>query len=236
MVPNDADFININASMELLDISDEAGVKRFIFASTCSTYGKMVNDETLTEDSTLRPLSLYAVSKVTFENYMQAKPYDHVTPCILRFATVYGKSPRMRFDLTINDFVRELHLGKELQVFGADLWRPYCHVDDLALSILLALKTDKEAIYKQVFNIGSNDNNFKKSEIVDKIQKVYPNSKVEYVNKDEDPRSYRVNFDKAKKVLGFEPTKTIEDGIEEIKELLDSGVIEDTYENVYRNS
>ena len=122
---------NWDSSKLLYDISKSTGVSKFIFASTCSNYGKMEDPNTFVdENSKLAPVSLYAELKVNFENYIlnDSNIVDHFSPTILRFSTVYGLSPRMRFDLTVNEFTKELALERELLVFGEQFWRPYCHV------------------------------------------------------------------------------------------------------------
>lgn len=234
--PEIAKETNWEASVNLFDLCQKKNVQRFVFASTCSNYGKMEGDEYVTEESPLRPVSLYAELKVKFEKYiLESKTRDDFIPTALRFATVYGISPRMRFDLTVNEFVRDLYFGKELEVFGEQFWRPYCHVEDLARSCLVVLQSEKEKVDHNVFNVGNTEENYTKKMIVNEILNVLPNAKIKYVHKEEDPRDYRVSFEKIKNVLGFKTTKTVPEGIRELVNLLESKLLTDPFSSKYRN-
>ena len=156
-------------------------------------------------------------------------------PTSLRFSTVYGLSPRPRFDLTVNEFTRELVLGEELVVFGEQFWRPYCHVRDLARSALAVLDAPREAVAFDVFNVGSSDENYRKQRIVELILEQVPGGRVRYVHKEEDPRDYRVSFEKIRRQLGFRITRTVPDGIREIKRVLELGFLPDPYAPKYAN-
>lgn len=237
--PELAKAVNWEASLKLLDYSIKSNVKRFIFSSTCSNYGRMSNTNGyLDETSPLAPISLYAELKVKFENVIlnQLKKKDGFCPSSLRFATGYGLSPRMRFDLTVNEFTKELALGRELEVFGEQFWRPYCHVYDLVRAILLVLNTDREKVAYNAFNVGDTNENYQKQMIVEEIKKFIPEAKVRFVTKDEDPRDYRVSFEKIKNELGFTVSRKLSDGIKEIKYLIDSKVFLNPDDIKYRNS
>ena len=229
---------NWESSKRLLDRCIELGIPRFVFASTCSNYGKMADaDSYVDENSPLSPVSLYAELKVKFENYLlhEVEKRESFCPASLRFSTVYGLSPRMRFDLTVNEFTKELALGKELLVFGEQFWRPYCHVNDFSRAFMTVLNTPKDKVAYQVFNVGATKENYTKQMIVEEIRKQIPEAKIKYVHKEEDPRDYRVNFDKIQKELGFEVSKTVPDGIQEVKELVSSGIIQDPEDQRYYN-
>jgi nucleoside-diphosphate-sugar epimerase len=229
---------NWEASVHLLEKANESGVPRFVFASTCSNYGKMSEPNSyVTEASPLAPVSLYAELKVKFENKMmnEMPRNDHFSPTSLRFSTVYGVSHRMRFDLTVNEFTKELALGKELVVFGEQFWRPYCHVSDFSNAILTVLKAPREKVAYEVFNVGDTNENYTKQMIVEEIRKQIPDSKIRYVLKEEDPRDYRVDFSKVRDVLGFKITKTVPDGIRDIKQVVELGVIQNPEEQKYYN-
>jgi len=229
---------NWNSSKWLIEKSKSAGVSKFIFASTCSNYGKMDNPEAyVDENSKLAPVSLYAELKVKFEKYMLSemqKP-SGFSPTSLRFSTVYGLSPRMRFDLTVNEFTKDLVLGKELYVFGEQFWRPYCHVKDFSKAFITVLNSPNEKVAYNVFNVGDTNENYTKQMIVDEIKKVLPNSKIKYVAKNDDPRDYRVNCDKIKKELGFKISMTVPDGIMEIKRAIQENLIHDPEDQKYYN-
>ena len=233
-----ANKTNWESSKWLLEKSKSSGVSRFIFASTCSNYGKMENPEAyVDENSKLAPVSLYAELKVKFEKYMlnEIDKKDDFSPTSLRFSTVYGLSSRMRFDLTVNEFTKDLALGKELIVFGEQFWRPYCHVKDFSNAFITTLESPKEKVAYNVFNVGDTKENYTKQMIVNEIKKVLPNSKIKYVKKNEDPRDYRVNCDKIKKELGFKISMTVPDGIKEIKRLIEENLIQDSEDQKYYN-
>ncbi len=228
---------NLEASKRLYDLANQKGVKRFVFASTCSNYGKMPDAEGfVTETSALSPVSIYAETKVAFERYLLGqKTTNTCLPTCLRFSTVYGISPRIRFDLTVNEFTKDLSLGRKLIIFGEQFWRPYCHVTDLARSTIVVLESDDNKVAFDVFNVGDTHENYQKQTIVELIQKHIPDAKIEYVKKDEDPRDYRVNFDKIKSVLDFEISRTVPDGIAEIYQLVSKGFLTDPDDQKYLN-
>jgi nucleoside-diphosphate-sugar epimerase len=233
--PKLAKETNWLASKMLFDMSVESkNVKRFIFASTCSNYGKMNDGKAVTEDSPLRHLSLYAELKVQFERYLlDSKTRDDFIPISLRFGTVYGLSSRMRFDLTLNEFVRELTFGKDLEVYGPQFWRPYCHIEDAVRAYIHILECDPKKVDHDVFNVGDTRENYQKKMLVNEILKMIPNGKVQYFSKDEDPRDFKVDFSKIKN-LGWEITKTVPDGIREMHTALRQGLISDPYSAKYR--
>lgn len=229
---------NWKSSKWLIEKSKSAGVSKFLFASTCSNYGKMDDPEAyVDENSTLAPVSLYAELKVKFENYMLnvIEKSDGFSPTSLRFSTVYGLSPRMRFDLTVNEFTKDLALGKELIIFGEQFWRPYCHVKDFSNAFITILKAPKEKVAYNVFNVGDTKENYTKQMLINEIKKVLPNSKIKYVKKNDDPRDYRVNCDKIKNELGFKISMTVPDGIIEIKHLIENQLIKNPEEQKYYN-
>ena len=233
----EANETNWDGSIKLFEAAEKAGIKRFVFASTCSNYGKMANaDEFVTETSELRPVSLYAELKVKFEKFLlEEKKESPMCSTSLRFSTVYGFSPRIRFDLTVNEFTRNATIKGEQEIWGQQFWRPYCHVDDLARSVVLVLESPEEKVKANVFNVGSTDENYQKGSIMKEVCKIVPDVKVNYVESSEDPRDYRVNFDKIKNELGFTITKKVPDGIREIYTLVRSGIITDPYEQKFRN-
>ena len=229
---------NFESSKKLLEISKNAKVSKFIFASTCSNYGKMDDpDAYVDENSKLAPVSLYAELKVKFEKYMlsEIKKIDGFSPTSLRFSTVYGLSPRMRFDLTVNEFTKDLALGKELMVFGEQFWRPYCHVKDFSNAFITVLKSPSQKVAYDVFNVGDTEENYTKQMLIDEIKKVLPKAKIKYVNKNDDPRDYRVNSDKIKRELGFQISMRVPDGIMEVKRMVQEGVIQDPEDQRYYN-
>jgi len=235
--PERARAVNLQASLALIEDSRLAGVARFLFASTCSNYGKMKDSEQyVDEDSELSPVSLYAETKVAVEKVLlNSHGSPNWCPTPLRFATIFGVSSRMRFDLTVNEFTMELVTKKRLAVYGEQFWRPYVHVRDAARAIEVVLGSQTDAISGRVYNVGASDQNFQKRQIVELIQARVPDADIEYVRKAEDPRDYRVSFARIRDQLGFRPTRTVEQGIDEVVRLIRSGVIRDFSEKKYFN-
>jgi len=236
--PNLARRTNLDASVHLLEKSIQSKVRRFIFASTCSNYGKMSDtDQFVDETSPLAPVSLYAELKVEVEDLILHKlsKSDSFCPTALRFSTVFGVSPRMRFDLTVNEFTKELALGRELQIFGEQFWRPYCHVNDFSRAIIAVINAVDEKVAYDVFNVGDTSQNYTKRMILDEILKQIPDGTVKFIHKDDDPRNYRVNFDKIKNVLDFNISKTVPEAIQDILLCIKSGVISNPDDQVYYN-
>jgi nucleoside-diphosphate-sugar epimerase len=194
----------------------------------------------VTEQSPLKPVSLYAELKVEFERHLlgsQARP--DLVATALRFATVYGLSTRMRFDLTVNEFTRDLVLGRRLQVFGEQFWRPYCHVEDLARSVVDVLEADPGIVRRNVFNVGDTGENYTKKMIVETIYATVAGVNpglVSYVRRTEDPRDYKVDFSRIRNGLGFRISKRIPVGISEIAAAIRSGLITDPDAAAYRNA
>lgn len=234
--PELARSVNVDASLQLFAIASEARVSKFVFASTCSNYGKMSDPNAyVDETSELRPVSLYAETKVEVEQHLLNSSNGDTQPTCLRFSTVYGLSPRIRFDLTVNEFTREMVLGRELVVFGEQFWRPYCHVVDLARSVILVLNSDRRTVSNEVFNVGDTAENYTKKMIVDEIRKRLPDAKVRYVFRNEDPRDYRVKFSKIRDALRFTITKRVPDGIRETIRALRSGLVSNPDDKKFSN-
>lgn len=235
--PELAQSTNLEGSKLLYEVANAKGATKFVFASTCSNYGKMDDpNEYVTEESKLAPVSLYAETKVATEQFLLSQPTsNNCKPTCLRFSTVYGLSLRPRFDLTVNEFTKELALGRELVVFGEQFWRPYCHVYDLARSVVTVIEAEEEKVAFDVFNVGSTDENYQKKMLVDEIAKIIPDAQIKYVAKNEDPRDYRVSAEKIKERLGFTPLFTVPDGIKQIKKVLDDGFIINPDDNKYKN-
>jgi dTDP-D-glucose 4,6-dehydratase len=159
------------------------------------------------------------------------KDKTEVNPTILRFATAFGLSPRMRFDLTISEFTRELAIVNELLVYDAHTWRPYCHVKNFARLIQMVIEAPKDKVSFEVFNAGGNINNTTKQMLMDNILQKFPHGNVRYREHESDPRNYRVNFEKVKSVLGFEPKYTIQYGIDDFVDTIENRVFDHVYEN-----
>lgn len=234
--PDMARAVNLQGSLSLLEKSRYLGVQRFVFASTCSNYGRMADPtQYVDETSELHPLSLYAETKVAVEEAILDLQRTDFSPTLLRFATVFGVSPRMRFDLTVNEFTLEMITKGHLVVYGEQFWRPYIHVRDVARAVTLVLSAPAEKGQNQVFNVGSNDQNYQKQQLVELIKPFAPETTIEYIHKDEDPRDYRVSFAKIREALGFNVNSTVGDGIREVAQLIKDGLIEDFGDTRFRN-
>jgi nucleoside-diphosphate-sugar epimerase len=231
-----SDEVNVQATRALVADADGAGVARLLFASTCSNYGRMADPTVpITEDGELRPVSLYAEQKVGMEQLILGGGTRAMSPTCLRFATVYGVGRRMRFDLTVNEFTRELWADRELEVFGEQFWRPYIHVRDAARAVRTALAAPVEKVAGRVFNAGRSGENYRKLDLVREISGQLDRGKVSYVRRDEDPRDYKVSFDRIRSELGFETLMTVPDGIAEVIAALDAGAFGDPFDGRYRN-
>jgi nucleoside-diphosphate-sugar epimerase len=234
--PELAREVNLESSLALIEDSQRAGVSRFVFASTCSNYGKMKDADYVDENSELSPVSLYAETKVAVERaLLQSTGKNGWCPTPLRFATIFGVSSRMRFDLTVNEFTMEMITKKHLKVFGEQFWRPYVHVRDAARGIQLVLNSEPSRVCGTVFNVGATEQNFQKEQLVKMIQPYAPDAIVEYVHKAEDPRDYRVSFSRITDRLGYNITRTVAQGIEEVAKLVSSKVIEKFDDPRYSN-
>ena len=215
--PEASKAINDLGIMRCIDYLNGKGLDRVVFVSTCSNYGLIANDQLADENFALSPLSLYAKSKVAAEQHLLAgKGKVDYTPTILRFATAFGLAPRMRFDLTVNEFTRDLAIGRELTVFDAHTWRPYCHVKDFGRLIQMVFQARDADIAFEVFNAGGEVNNFTKQGVVDTVLTLLPDAKVKYQEHGSDPRNYRVSFAKVRDKLGFEPKYTVLYGVTEL--------------------
>ena len=225
--------INLAATRMIAEAARGFGVGHFIFASTCSVYG--ASDQVLDERSALSPISLYARSKIRSERVLLALDDDRFAPVILRFGTVYGLSPRPRFDLVINLLAAQATCEKSITIFGGDQWRPFIHVDDAAQAILKCLEAPLHAVKSQVFNVGSDDQNYQIAQLGDLIKELIPDVQVIHKGDDVDRRNYRVSFAKIRKHLGFTPRRTMAEGIMEIKAAIEDGRITDYRDTRYSN-
>lgn len=232
----DADFsteINLIATRVLAEACKGYGIRRFIFASTCSVYG--ASDLTLDERSALNPVSLYAQTKIDSEQILLQLSDSRFSPTILRFATIYGLSPRPRFDLVVNLLTAKAVREGKITVFGGDQWRPFVHVADAAHAVFLALQAPLEAVQGETFNVGSDAQNYTINQIGELIQRLIPRAELVQQGNDVDKRNYKVSFAKIARVLHFSPHHTVEDGVREIQAALEAGDIDDYYDRAFNN-
>ena len=190
--------INCAASVALARAGREAGVTRFIFASSCSMYGAASSDEAATESAPLAPLTVYAESKVLAEEALLELADDSFSPVFMRNATAFGASPRLRLDIVLNNLVGwALTTGKVRILSDGTPWRPLVHVQDIAAATVAMVEAPREVVHAQAFNVGSDRDNYRVSELAEIVRSVVGDCTVEYAGSgDPDPRSYRVDFRK----------------------------------------
>ena len=230
--PEESGFINEKQVLKCIDYFDNKEIEKLVFISTCSNYGLIKENELADEEFDLNPLSLYAKAKVGAEKHLLSKKgKTKYSGVVLRFATAFGLSPRMRFDLTVSEFTRDLFFKEKLVVFDEHTWRPYCHVRDFARLLEIVFNTDNNKIHFEIFNAGGDKNNFTKKMILDCITKNIDDCKIVFNQNDSDPRNYRVSFKKVKEQLGFEPMYSVEQGVEELIEALKMGLFSDSLVN-----
>ena len=209
--------VNVEATRALVDDAARLGVERLVFASTCSNYGRLPDPRiAVDEGAPLRPVSLYAAQKVAIERDLLDGGRAAPAPTCLRFATVYGVGDRMRFDLTVNEFTRDLWHGRPLAVYGERFWRPYVHVRDAAGAVRVVLEAPLRRVDGRVFNVGRSDENYRKLDLVGLITARLGPGDVRFVHRDEDPRDYKVSFDRLRDELGYVPPRRVEDGVAEV--------------------
>jgi nucleoside-diphosphate-sugar epimerase len=189
--------INYQASVQLARMARDAGVERFLYASSCSMYGA-AGDDILTEEAPLRPLTPYATSKVRTEQDVSALASGSFSPVFMRNATAYGLSPRLRADVVLNNFVCWAHTTGRIRIMSDGTpWRPIIHVQDIARAFAAALAAPRQAIHNQAFNVGANGENYQVRELAEIVRATVPGCTVEYAaDAGPDPRSYRVDFSK----------------------------------------
>jgi nucleoside-diphosphate-sugar epimerase len=210
--------INFKASLRLAELAKQAGVQRFIFSSSCSNYGAGGNDW-LTEESAFNPVTPYGVSKVRVEQEVSKLADDNFSPTFLRNATAYGVSPRLRFDLVLNNLVAwALTTGKVFIKSDGTPWRPIVHIEDISRAFIAVLEAPTEAIHNEAFNIGRNEDNYQIRELADIVKETVPNCEIEYDPEGgPDKRCYRVNSDKVMKTLpNFQPQWNARKGVQEL--------------------
>jgi nucleoside-diphosphate-sugar epimerase len=224
---------NYLATKNVIETCRYFQINRFIFASTCSVYGKSsFPDEKLEENSFLNPISLYAETKIKCEKAILEAMDENFSPTILRMATLYGYSPNMRFDLALNLMTAKALFDKEITVFGGEQWRPWLHLEDASLAYISCLEKPLETVRGQIFNVLSE--NYKITDIGKLINLVLPQAKLEISPQVVDLRNYNVSFNKICETLGFTPQKKIMDGVVEIKTAIDSGIIKTYKDSEYR--
>jgi nucleoside-diphosphate-sugar epimerase len=213
--------INHLASVWLGRLAKQAGVERFVFASSCSLYGAASPDDLLTESAPLNPVTPYGESKVFAERDLSTLADDDFSPVFLRNATVYGYSPRLRLDLVVNDLVANAFATGEVVIKSDGTpWRPLVHIEDVAKAALAAIEAPRETVHNEAFNVGATTENYQVRDIADIVTEAVSGSRVTYEEGGgPDARCYRVDFSKAAEGLpGFHPDWTVSDGVRQLVE------------------
>jgi nucleoside-diphosphate-sugar epimerase len=229
---------NVEATKNVYGQASDLGVEKIVFASTYSNYGLSEDGKPVTEESSLNPQSLYAETKIASEDFLLSQKDSSCAPLLFRFATLYGISPRTRFDLIVNQFVLEAFTRRELVIYQRGYSRSFVHIRDVVRGVIMGLEADKEKVRGQVFNLGTENGNYSKNEIVNFILKRMPETVVEYKNLTfgGDMRDITVSFEKIKRVLGFDTKFDIDDGVREVLFALKSGLIRNPTDDKYRNA
>jgi nucleoside-diphosphate-sugar epimerase len=213
--------INLAATHMAAEVAKGFGVRRFVYASSCSVYG--ASSGVIDERSELHPVSLYARTKIAAERQLLSMRGKAFHPVIVRLATVYGLSYRPRFDLVVNTLAGHAYVDGEISVFGGSQWRPLVHVRDVALALTLCLEKPIDAVDGQIFNVGSDAQNYTIEQVANLVAAELPGTRVCHTTSDTDQRDYRVSFAKIHGELGFRPRMTVADGIREIVDALRTG-------------
>lgn len=216
--PNLTDDINFQASTRLAQLAKQAGVQRFLFASSCSNYGAS-GDQFLTEEAAFNPVTPYGVSKVRVEQELQNLADESFSPVFLRASTAYGLSPRIRFDLVVNNLTAwAFTTGRVYLKSDGTPWRPIVHVEDICRAYIAALQAPREAVHNQAFNVGTTTENYQIRELAQMVQEIVPGSQVDFAtDAGPDKRCYRVDCNKIARVLhGFKPQWTARRGVEQL--------------------
>lgn len=218
--------INYRGSERFAREAKKAGVTRYIYSSSASVYGAGPK-QLLSEGDELFPQTEYAKSKVAIEKVLMELKDENFHPTMLRNATVFGLAPRMRFDLAVNIMTMRAWKDRVIYIMGGgDQWRPFVHVRDVVKAFMLCLEAPLEKVDGEIFNVGSSDMNFQIKQLAKFVVDIIPNVQIHTIPDDPDKRTYNLNFDKIRDVLGFQVSRQIHEGVVEIKQALEKGIID----------
>ncbi len=229
---------NVEATKLVLQQANDLGAERMLFSSTYSNYGMAVDGKPVTEESPLNPQSLYAETKVAAEEVLLGQGTSGTATVVLRLATLYGLSPRTRFDLIVNQFVLDAYTKHQLLIYQRGYSRSFVHVRDVVRGMMLALQAPLDGVRSQTFNLGAEDGNYTKDQVVNLVLRRLPQTVVEYrdLTFGGDMRDIAVSFSKIRQVLGFRAECSVDDGIRDLLYALKSGLIRDPQDARYRNA
>lgn len=229
---------NVEATEKVFEQASDLGVERIVFASTYSNYGLSAEGKPVTEESPLNPQSIYAETKIAAEEFLLAQKDSSCAPLLFRFATLYGMSPRTRFDLIVNQFVLEAFTKRSLIIYQRGYSRSFVHIQDVVRGVMMGLDAERSKIRGEVFNLGTENGNYSKDDIVGLVLKRMPETVVEYkdLTFGGDMRDITVSFAKIKRVLSFETKLDVDDGIRDLLFALKSGIIKNPTDQKYRNA
>lgn len=234
--PEETIEINYFGTRMLSEVCKYSQINRLLFASTCSVYGASPTPDTrIDENSSLNPVSLYAEMKLKSEKGILELKDENFSPTILRMATLYGLSPRMRFDLVVNTLTIKAMKDKEFTIFGGEQWRPNLHVDDAAEAYIKCLEAPIDKIKGEIFNVGSNQQNFKIIEIGETIKSMIPEADMSVDRENVDKRNYNVLFDEITTHLNYKTNISMDKGIKEMIDAIEKGMFDDYTDSKYSN-
>ncbi|MCX6554769.1 MAG: NAD(P)-dependent oxidoreductase [Candidatus Aminicenantes bacterium] len=229
---------NVDATKMVFEQADRLGAGRFMFASTYSNYGLSADGKPVTEESTLNPQSLYAETKIAAEEFLLSQRDSSCAPTIFRLATLYGISPRTRFDLIINQFVLDAYSHRELIIYQRGYSRSFVHVQDVVRGMVMGMDAPEKKTRGNIYNLGTELGNYTKDEIVGLVVKRLPETVVTYkdLTFGGDMRDITVSFEKIRRELGFQASLTADDGVREVVHTLRTGLIRNPHDERYRNA
>lgn len=229
---------NVEATKHVYEQACNLGIPRIVLASTYSNYGLSADGAAVTEESPLTPQSLYAETKIASEQFLLDQKSEACAPLIFRFATLFGISPRTRFDLIVNQFVLESFKERKLLIYQRGYSRSFVHVFDAVRGIIMGLQAPEKTVRGEIYNLGTEAGNYSKDEIVALIIKRIPDVRVEYkdLSFGGDMRDITVSFEKIQRELDYRTTLTVDDGIKEVLQAIQSGMIKEPHHNRYRNA
>jgi nucleoside-diphosphate-sugar epimerase len=228
-------IINYESTKILVEACNYYGVEKLVFASSCSVYGASLEGSYLDEESTLNPVSLYARTRIFSEKYILDNAINF-SPSILRLSTVFGFSKRMRFDLVVNLFTVKAIVDKSIEIFGGNQWRPFVHCKDVAKAFKTVALADENIVRGQIYNVGDESLNFTIDQVGDLLKTILPQTSIKSTGDIDDPRNYKVKFNKIKNDLGFKTDYDLESGIKEmIQEIYKNKLLENYQDQIYSN-